>query len=292
MKKVKVAIIGPGNIGLDLLYKIRRSQFLEVGYMVGVKDSKGINIAKELGIKTTTKGISDLPTNNEVKIAFDCTSASSHLQHAPLLKEKGIFTLDLTPAAVGPYVIPSVNLSDEMFRMDNLNLVTCAGQATVPIVAAINSVADVGYAEVVSSISSRSAGPGTRENIDEFTVTTRTALEKVGGADKAKVIIILNPAEPPIYMRNTIYAKVKNKDMDLIRAAINKMVEKLKEYVPGYKVLLEPIIQDDTVTLMIQVAGLGDYLPMYSGNLDIITSAAVNVAEKYAEKLMGGTANA
>lgn len=292
MKKVKVAIIGPGNIGLDLLYKIRRSQFLEVGYMVGVKDSKGINIAKELGIKTTTKGISDLPTNNEVKIAFDCTSASSHFQHAPLLKEKGIFTLDLTPAAVGPYVIPSVNLSDEMFLMDNLNLVTCAGQATVPIVAAINSVADVGYAEVVSSISSRSAGPGTRENIDEFTVTTRTALEKVGGADKAKVIIILNPAEPPIYMRNTIYAKVKNKDMDLIRAAINKMVKKLKEYVPGYKVLLEPIIQDDTVTLMIQVAGLGDYLPMYSGNLDIITSAAVNVAEKYAEKLMGGTANA
>lgn len=287
MEKVKVAIIGPGNIGLDLLQKIRRSSVLELHYMVGVKASKGLEVAESYGVKTTSNGIEDLLKDDEVKICFDCTSATAHLVHAPLLKRKGIFTLDLTPAAVGPYLVPAVNLDDKLFELDNVNMVTCAGQATTPIVYAINQVADVEYAEVISAISSKSAGPGTRENIDEFTVTTRTALEKIGGADKAKVIIILNPAEPPLFMRNTIHVKVRHLDLDKITQSINDMVKKIKTYVPGYQVLLAPVINGEYVTCMIQVEGLGDYLPVYSGNLDIITSAAVATAEAYARKKLG-----
>jgi len=287
MEKVKVAIIGPGNIGLDLLQKIRRSPYLELHYMVGVKASKGLEIAESYGIKTTSNGIEDLLKDDEFKICFDCTSATAHLTHAPLLKKKGVFTLDLTPAAVGPYLVPAVNLDEKMFELDNVNMVTCAGQATTPIVYAINQVADVEYAEVISAISSKSAGPGTRENIDEFTVTTRTTLEQVGGADKAKVIIILNPAEPPLFMRNTIHVKVRHLDLKKITEAVHQMVEKIRTYVPGYKVLLEPVINGEYVTVMIQVEGLGDYLPIYSGNLDIITSAAVATAEAYAKKKLG-----
>lgn len=287
MEKVKVAIIGPGNIGLDLLQKIRRSPYLELHYMVGVKASKGLEIAESYGVKTTSNGIEDLLKDDEFKICFDCTSANAHMVHGPLLKRKGVFTLDLTPAAIGPYLVPAVNLDDRIFELDNVNMVTCAGQATTPIVYAINQVADVEYAEVISAISSKSAGPGTRENIDEFTVTTRTAIEKIGGADKAKVIIILNPAEPPLYMRNTIHVKVKHLDLDKITKSIEAMVEKIKTYVPGYKLLLSPVINGEFVTCMIQVEGLGDYLPVYSGNLDIITSAAVATAEAYAQKKLG-----
>lgn len=292
MEKVKVGIIGPGNIGLDLLYKIDRSPYLETGCIVNIRQSKGIEYAKKLGVETSIEGIDHILKRDDIDIVFDCTSASAHLVHAPLLKESGKFAIDLTPAAVGPYVVPSVNMTEEMLQRDNVNLVTCAGQATVPIVAAINEAADVAYTEIVSSISSRSAGPGTRQNIDEFTVTTKKALEDVGGADAAKVIIVLNPAEPPIFMRNTIYAKVKNPDIDVIRDSINKCVDRIKEYVPGYSILLEPIIQDDIVTTMIQVEGLGDYLPVYSGNLDIINAAAVNIAETYAKRLMGGEISA
>lgn len=291
MQKVKVGIIGPGNIGLDLLYKINRSPYLETDCIVNVRESKGIEYAKKMGVETSTNGIDHILSKEDIKIVFDCTSAAAHLKHAPMLKESGKFAIDLTPAAVGPYVVPSVNLTDEMLESDNVNLITCAGQATVPIVAAINEVADVTYAEVVSSISSKSAGPGTRKNIDEFTVTTRKALKDVGGADEAKVIIILNPAEPPIFMRNTIYTKVRNTDINVIREAINKCVDNVRKYVPGYKVLLEPIIEGDIVTTMVQVEGLGDYLPVYSGNLDIINAAAINIAENYAKKLMGGVAN-
>ena len=286
MKKIKAAIIGPGNIGTDLLIKLERSNFVEVDFVVGIQESRGIQIARDHGIDTTTNGIEDLMKREDIQIAFDSTGAKPHLYHAPFLKEKGIFTLDLTPAAVGPYVVPSVNLTGNLLNETNLNMVTCGGQATVPIVAAINEAADVEYAEIIASISSKSAGPGTRKNIDEFTVTTKKALKQVGGADDAKVIIVLNPAEPPIYMRNTIYTKVKNPDLDAIRNSVNMMMDKMKEYVPGYDYLLEPIIKDNIVTVMIQVEGLGDFLPRYAGNLDIINCAAVNVAEDYARKLL------
>lgn len=258
--------------------------------IVNVRQSKGIDYANKMGIRTSTKGLQAILDEDDIEIVFDCTSATSHLEHAPLIKAAGKFAIDLTPAAVGPYCIPAVNLDDDMLGKTNVNLVTCAGQATVPIVAAINEVADVSYAEIVSSISSKSAGPGTRKNIDEFTVTTARALREVGGADESKVIIVLNPAEPAIFMRNTIYTKVKNPDMKVIKNAVDKMVGKIKEYVPGYRILLEPIIQDDIVTTMIEVEGLGDYLPVYSGNLDIINAAAINIAENYAKKMIGGVA--
>lgn len=292
MEKIKVGIIGPGNIGLDLLYKLKRSEYLTPELIVNIRESKGIKYARNMGIKTSINGIKDILEDEEIKIVFDCTSASAHLEHAPLLKAAGKFAIDLTPAAVGPYCFPSVNMTDDMLSLDNVNLVTCAGQATVPIVAAINQVADVDYAEIVSSISSKSAGPGTRRNIDEFTVTTKKALEQVGGADKAKVIIVLNPAEPPIFMRNTIYTKVKNNDIESIIKSVKDMTEKVKQYVPGYSLLLEPIIENNIVTTMVQVEGLGDYLPVYAGNLDIINTAALNIGETYAKKMrMGGTAN-
>ncbi|MHC1720907.1 MAG: acetaldehyde dehydrogenase (acetylating) [Clostridiaceae bacterium] len=290
MDKLKVGIIGPGNIGIDLMKKIARSPYLELKCVVNIKESEGLEIARKYGADASAGGVDYMIAKHpDLDVVFDSTSAASHLKAAPKLKEAGYFTLDLTPAAVGPYCIPTVNLVDDMLNEPNLNLVTCGGQATVPVVAAINKVADVTYAEVVSSISSKSAGPGTRANIDEFTVTTRKALEQIGGADKAKVIIVINPAEPPILMRNTIFTKVKNRDIEAIKDAVHKCVEEIKEYVPGYKILLEPIIQDDIVTTMIQVEGLGDYLPVYSGNLDIITSAAVYTAEKKAQSVLGGT---
>ncbi|MFA7411119.1 MAG: acetaldehyde dehydrogenase (acetylating) [Tissierellaceae bacterium] len=288
MEKIKVGIIGPGNIGLDLLYKLGRSKYLTPELIVNIRQSKGIDYANNMGIRTSTDGINAIMKEDDIQIVFDCTSATAHFQYAPILKGSGKFVLDLTPAAIGPYVVPAVNMTDKMLNLENVNMVTCAGQATVPIVAAINQAADVSYAEIVSSISSKSAGPGTRQNIDEFTVTTARALREVGGADESKVIIVLNPAEPPIFMRNTIYTKVKNPDIDAIKESVNKMVEKIREYVPGYKLLLEPIIQDDIVTTMMQVEGLGDYLPVYSGNLDIINTAAVHIAENYAKKLLGG----
>jgi acetaldehyde dehydrogenase len=256
--------------------------------IVNIRESKGLDHARQMGVRASSNGIADILKEDDIQIVFDCTSATAHLQHAPLLKEAGKFAIDLTPAAVGPYCVPAVNLTEDFLELENVNTVTCAGQAVTPIVAAINEVADVYYAEIVSSVSSKSIGPGTRKNIDEFTVTTKEALEKVGGADEGKVIIIVNPAEPPIYMRNTIFTKVKNPDLEVIKDSVNKMVEKIRTYVPGYEIILGPIIQDDTVTTMMQVAGLGDYLPVYSGNLDIINSAAINIAEAYAKKLMGG----
>lgn len=287
MGKVKVAIVGPGNIGTDLMIKIRRSNFLELDYVVGIKESDGLRIARDLGVKATSNGIKDILDIEDIKIVFDAAGAKPHLMHAPLLKKSGKFAIDLTPAAVGPYLVPAVNLNKDMLKEVNLNMVTCGGQATIPIVAAINEVADVEYAEIVSSISSLSAGPGTRQNIDEFTETTKKALEQVGGADKAKVIIVLNPADPPIYMRNTIYTIVKKPDLKLIKESVERMVESIKEYVPGYKILLNPIMDGNKVTVMIQVEGLGDYLPKYAGNLDIINCAAIRTAEVYAAQLLG-----
>jgi len=287
-QKIKAAIIGPGNIGTDLLIKLRRSPFLEVAYVVGVKESPGIEIAKGFGLSTTIRGIDEMLEVEDIRIVFDATGAGPHFVHAPRLKAAGKIAIDLTPAAVGPYVVPSVNLSEEIFKLDNVNMVTCAGQATSPIVYAVNRAADVYYAEVVSSISSRSAGPGTRQNLNEFIETTTKALRTVGGADQAKAIIVLNPAEPPILMRNTILCRVRRPDLAVIRESINRILADVKIYVPGYRFLVEPILQGDTVTTVIEVEGLGDFLPKHTGNLDIINAAAVAVAEKFARRIQEG----
>lgn len=287
-EKIKAAIIGPGNIGTDLLFKLRRSPFLEVAYVVGVKESPGIEIAKGFGIPTTINGIDEMLSVDDIKIVFDCTGAGPHLQHAPRLKAAGKIAIDLTPAAVGPYVVPSVNLDEKIFSLDNVNMVTCAGQATTPIVYAVNRVADVYYAEIVSSVASKSAGPGTRQNLNEFIETTTKALKIIGGADNSKAIIVLNPADPPIMMRNTILTRVRKPDLPAIRASIDDIIAKLRTYVPGYRFLVEPIIEGDTVTTVIEVEGLGDFLPKHAGNLDIINAAAVSVGERFAQRILEG----
>lgn len=285
MSKVKVAIIGPGNIGTDLMYKIFRSKHLELALMAGIYESEGIKRARSLGIKTSINGVNAVLEEEDIKIVFDATSAKSALQNAPLLKEAGKICIDLTPAAVGPYVVPCVNL-DKVKAEPNLNMVTCGGQATVPIVYAINRVAGASYAEIVSCIASKSAGPGTRQNIDEFTQTTAKALEVVGGAKKGKAIIVLNPAEPPLMMTNTIYVKVENPDEQAIQASVESMVKEIQQYVPGYKLRVPPLLDGDKVTTIIEVEGAGDFLPKYAGNLDIITAAAVATAEKLAEMIL------
>ncbi len=285
--KIKAAIIGPGNIGMDLMYKIiNRAKYIELDTVAGIiPGSEGLKLARENGFNTCVNGIDGILGNEDIKIVFDCTGAKPHLIHAPLLKNENKIAVDLTPAAVGPYVVPAVNMH-EIYNTDNYNLVTCGGQATVPIVAAINAAAEVEYAEIVSTISSRSAGPATRQNIDEFTETTSDALVKVGGAKKAKAIIILNPAEPPIMMRNTIYCQVKTPDEKAITQSVLEMVKKVQEYVPGYSLKLAPIIEGNKVTTIVEVAGEGSYLPKYAGNLDIITAAALAVAEKAAENML------
>ncbi len=288
MKKIKAAIIGPGNIGMDLMYKLKRSRYVQLDTVVGViETSEGLALARKEGYKATHEGISAILGDKSIEIVFDATGAKPHLKHAPLLKADGKIAIDLTPAAVGPYLVPSVNL-DEHLDADNINMVTCGGQAITPIVHAINQVANVQYAEFVGTIASLSAGPGTRQNIDEFTVTTARALEKVGGADKAKAIIILNPADPPMIMRNTVYCRVENPDQEKINAAVDAMIAKVKLQTPGYHLRVPPIYDGNRVMVTIEVVGAGDYLPVYAGNLDIITSAAVLAADKIADKLLKG----
>jgi acetaldehyde dehydrogenase (acetylating) len=282
MRKLKTAILGPGNIGTDLMMKVLDAEELELCMMVGViAESDGLRKARERGIETSAEGISAILERGDIELVFDCTGAKYHLQHAPLLQEAGIQAIDLTPAAVGPYVVPSVNMNVNL-ESPNVNLVTCGGQATIPIVAKINEVADVEYAEIVATISSKSAGPGTRQNIDEFTVTTSRAIAQVGGADEAKALIVLNPADPPIMMRNTIYTRVKNPDQQAIEQAVEAIVKEVQSYVPGYRLKVPPIIDGNKVTTMIEVEGAGAYLPQYAGNLDIITAAAVGVAKRIA----------
>lgn len=292
MKKIGVAIIGPGNIGSDLMFKVFRSRNLEMKLMTGIVQSAGIERANQLGVATTIKGIDDLLAKKDelgIQIVFDATGAAPHLKHAPMLKEAGLYAIDMTPAAVGPYLVPSVNPQ----RLDegamNVNMVTCGGQATIPIVHAIARVAGAKYAEIVSAISSKSAGPGTRSNIDEFTETTAKAIEEVGGADRGKAIIILNPAEPPIMMSNTIYVQIKDTSegiLEKITKSVNDMVATMQCYVPGYQLRVPPLLDGDKVTVCIQVQGAGDFLPVYSGNLDIINAAAIAAAEKIADKLL------
>jgi len=287
-RRLKVAIIGPGNIGTDLMYKVLRSPKLELCMMAGViPESEGLKRAAGLGIATTAEGIGPVLEQKDIEVVFDATGAKPHLQHAPLLKQAGKVAIDLTPAAVGPYVVPAVNMGEHL-DSPNINLVTCGGQATIPIVAAVGRVAPVAYAEIVSTISSRSAGPGTRQNIDEFTQTTARGLEIVGKARAGKAIIILNPAEPPILMRNTIYCEVEGSfDEKDMRASVDEMIERLRSYVPGYRLRVPPLAKGNLVTTMIEVEGAGAFLPTYSGNLDIITAAAVGVAERLADHIVG-----
>lgn len=284
-EKLKAAIIGPGNIGIDLMIKLQRSQHIELVAMAGIiAESKGLQMAKEAGLVATAEGIDGVLALGNVDIVFDSTGAGPHLRHAPKLKEAGIFAVDLTPAAVGPYVAPTVNMDEHLLEgVCNVNMITCGGQATVPIVQAINQVVPVDYAEIVATLSSKSAGPGTRQNIDEFTQTTRDALVQVGGAQAGKALIILNPAEPPIMMRNTIYTRCATDKMEEVQASVAAMVERVQQYVPGYRLKVAPYADGERIVTMVEVEGAGDYLPKYSGNLDIITSAAVAVAERYAE---------
>ncbi|MFF2528205.1 acetaldehyde dehydrogenase (acetylating) [Brevibacillus sp. NPDC058079] len=290
MKKVKVAILGSGNIGTDLMTKLGRSPVLELTSMIGIdSDSDGLRRAKAAGYYVFDGGLKPfLESGAELAdIVFDATSAHAHIRHATALREAGKFAIDLTPAAVGPYVVPSVNLGAHL-NEKNINLITCGGQATIPIVHAIGSVSPVSYAEIVATISSKSAGPGTRSNIDEFTETTAHGIEAIGGAKKGKAIIILNPAEPPILMRDTVYAVVEEgADRQAIVKAIHQTVAYIQSYVPGYRLRTEPIFDENKITVFLEVEGAGDYLPTYSGNLDIMTATAVKVAEEYAKHAVG-----
>ncbi len=287
MPKVKCAIIGSGNIGTDLMAKLLRSQWLELVYMVGIDpNSEGLACARELGIATTDQGIDAfLRDPKGAEIVFDATSAKAHRQHAPRLEQAGMIAIDLTPAKIGKFVVPPVNLGQHL-EAKNVNLVSCGGQATVPIVAAINRVQPVKYAEIVATIASKSAGPGTRQNIDEFTQTTAAGLVEMGGAQKGKAIIVLNPAEPPILMRNTVYAMVDDPDQAAITRSIEEMVQRVQEYVPGYRLRTEPLFDGNKITVFVEVTGAGDYLPTYAGNLDIMTAAAVKVGEEFAKHLL------
>ena len=311
MRKTKVAIVGSGNIGTDLMIKIiRNSAVLEMGALVGVDAaSEGLARARRFGIATSADGLEGLRARSdyaEIGIVFDATSAGAHKLHAKVLAADGKQAIDLTPAAVGPYVVPPVNL-DQHLASPNINMVTCGGQATIPIVAAMSKVATVSYAEIVASISSKSAGPGTRANIDEFTETTSRAIETVGGAQCGKAIIILNPAEPPLIMRDTVYGLVDSHDRDAIRASIEEMVRAVEQYVPGYR--LKQAIQFDLipynrpvrlpgdtelksgtkVSVFLEVEGSAHYLPAYAGNLDIMTAAAMKTAERLVEMRSRGT---
>ena len=284
MRKIKVGIIGTGNIGTDLLVKIQRSEFLECGIFAGRNpDSEGIRKAESMGVRTSYESIDAiLKEPNSCEIVFDATSASVHKKNAPILKKLKKYTIDLTPSKIGKMCVPAINMKD-CLKAQNINLITCGGQAAIPIIAAIMQVhPDTEYIELVSSISSKSAGSGTRLNIDEFTQTTRDAIESFTGVKKAKAIIVLNPAEPPVLMHNTIYAKIKKPKLAELKEKITEMAREIQKYVPGYKITLGPVVENERVTTMIEVVGRGDYLPKYSGNLDIITCAAVNMAEEYA----------
>ena len=312
MARTKVAIIGSGNIGTDLMIKIMRlSDVLEMGVMVGIDPaSDGLARAKRMGVATTHEGIDgllDMPEFQDVEIVFDATSAGAHKRNSDLVLAAGKRMVDLTPAAIGPYVIPPVN-GDTCLDAKNVNMVTCGGQATIPIVAAVNRVAKVHYGEIVASIASKSAGPGTRANIDEFTETTSQAIMDVGGATRGKAIIILNPAEPPLIMRDTVYCLCEDGDRDAIRQSIEDMVAEVQTYVPGYR--LKQAVQFESigsnrplripemggeftglkVSVFLEVEGAAHYLPAYAGNLDIMTSAAMKTAEKITVRIREGVA--
>ncbi len=308
-QKLKVAIIGPGNIGTDLMIKVlRNAKYLEMGAMVGIDAaSDGLARAQRMGVATThagVEGLINLPEFADIDFVFDATSASAHVQNEALLRQAkpGIRLIDLTPAAIGPYCVPVVNLEEHLGKL-NVNMVTCGGQATIPMVAAVSRVAKVHYAEIVASISSKSAGPGTRANIDEFTETTSKAIEVIGGAAKGKAIIIMNPAEPPLIMRDTVYVLSAAADQAAVAASVAEMVQAVQAYVPGYR--LKQQVQFDVIpesaplnipglgrfsglktSVFLEVEGAAHYLPAYAGNLDIMTSAALATAERMAQSML------
>ena len=293
-RKIKCALIGPGNIGTDLLAKLQRSPVLEPVWMVGIDpESDGLKRAREMGIKTTHEGVDGLIPHMKadgVQIVFDATSAYVHAENSRKVNAEGALMIDLTPAAIGPFCVPPVNLVEHVGKREmNVNMVTCGGQATIPMVAAISRVQPVGYGEIVATVSSKSAGPGTRKNIDEFTRTTSGAIEKVGGAKKGKAIIIINPAEPPLIMRDTVHCLTDAEpDQAAITDSIHKMIAEVQKYVPGYKLVNGPVFDGKRVSVFLEVEGLGDYLPKYSGNLDIMTAAAARTAEMFAEEILAG----
>lgn len=312
MGKVKVAIIGSGNIGTDLMIKVMRlSRTLEMGAMVGIDpESDGLKRAQRLGVPTTSGGVEGLvamPGFADIRIVFDATSAGAHKKHDEVLRRHGKQIIDLTPAAIGPYTIPAIN-GEQNLDEPNVNMVTCGGQATIPIVAAINRVTPVHYGEIVASIASKSAGPGTRANIDEFTETTSKAIEILGGARRGKAIIVLNPAEPPLIMRDTVYCLTDDADQAAIEASVEAMVREVQYYVPGYRLkqkvqferighnkrLLIPEMDESfaglKTSVFLEVEGAAHYLPAYAGNLDIMTSAALKTAERLAERRFAGEA--
>ena len=293
--KVKAAIIGPGNIGTDLLMKAIRSELIEPVWMVGVvPDSPGLARAKDMGLKTTAEGVDGmLPTMQAdgVQICFDATSAAVHAENSRKVNEQGAVMVDLTPAAIGPFCVPPVNLDEAMAaRAMNVNMVTCGGQATIPLVRAVSRVQAVSYAEIVATVSSKSAGPGTRKNIDEFTRTTADGIAKVGGADEGKAIIIINPAEPPLIMRDTIHCLTKETpDEAAITDSVKAMIAEVQHYVPGYTLKNGPVFDGNRVSIYMEVEGAGDFLPNYAGNLDIMTAAGLKTAEMYAEQILTGS---
>ncbi|PRY85241.1 acetaldehyde dehydrogenase (acetylating) [Donghicola tyrosinivorans] len=295
MNKIRCALIGSGNIGTDLMYKLLRSDVLEPVWMVGIDpESEGLKRAAEKGLKTTAAGVDGLLPHVEadgVQFAFDATSAYVHAENSRKLNDLGVLMVDLTPAAIGPLCVPPVNLNDLVGdRPMNVNMISCAGQATIPMVAAVSLVQPVDYAEIIASLSSKSVGPGTRANLDEFTYTTSNALEKLGGAKKGKALAIINPAEPPLIMRNTVYCEVEGEpDQAAITASVKAMIAQVQRYVPGYKLVNGPDFDGNRVAIFLEVAGLGDFLPTYAGNLDVMTAAAARTAEMFAERLLDGS---
>ncbi|RWU25021.1 acetaldehyde dehydrogenase (acetylating) [Pseudomonas alkylphenolica] len=293
-KKIKCAIIGSGNIGTDLIYKLKRSELLDPVWMVGIDPaSEGLERAYNLGLKVTHEGIDGLLPHvlaDEIQIAFDATSAYVHAENSRKLNALGVLMIDLTPAAIGPLCVPPVNLESLASKgVMNVNMISCAGQATIPIIQSVSRVQPVDYAEIVASLSSRSVGAGTRANLDEFTFTTSDALVRVGGAKRGKALAVINPADPPVIMRNTISCLTEAKpDMPAIIESVHQMIEQVQKYVPGYRLVNGPVFDGNRVTVFMEVAGLGDYLPKYAGNLDIMTAAAARTAEMFAEQILSG----
>ncbi len=289
--RVKAAIIGSGNIGTDLLYKALRSEIVEPVWMVGIDpESEGLRRAKELGLKVTYDGVAGLEPHieeDQVKLAWDATSAYVHRSNNDIVKKHGVKMVDLTPAAIGPFCVPPVNLKEMMGRNEqNVNMVTCGGQATIPMVAAVSRVQPVEYGEIIATVASKSAGPGTRKNIDEFTRTTARGVEVVGGAKRGKAIIIINPAEPPLIMRDTIHCLTVDppKEDEIVESAM-QMISEVQKYVPGYTLKNGPVFDGNRVSFFMEVEGLGDFLPKYAGNLDIMTAAGLRTAELIAEEI-------